>query len=282
MSESDAVGGKLGVEYMTESDREIIEAGGWPNSEVTGQLREYDPQNEVVFLVLRPSGEVYCLRIHTPSGSLPPRSACEAIYQGDFRSHSFESPMNDSRWSEQDQQRAIEPPAAVKLAIQEALRACRDNLEAFHERGFVWDEVSPHVDSPGSFDSHTVLLAAVKDGIFLIDDSDGKYVVKPGPKWAKLEMILLSQDKTDQGHRDSDKALQWQSRPRRDPLSPSARFPITASELGAYVARRSPRCHNKTPAFGNLLGCEGHTHNLSPLINATVGSKNWQGGKLIV
>src|SRR5215510_13398142 len=27
---------------------------------------------------------------------------------------------------------------------------------------------------------------------------------------------------------------------------------------------------------------ESHTHNLSPLINATVGSKNWQAGKLIV
>jgi hypothetical protein len=42
---------------------------------------EYDPQNEVILLIQRPTGELSCLRIRTPSGQLPPPAACEEVYR---------------------------------------------------------------------------------------------------------------------------------------------------------------------------------------------------------
>ena len=197
MSEMEGLSGMPDVEFLPESDRETFEAGGWLNNEVTHQMREYDPQNEVIILVLRLSGEVFCLRFRTPSSRLSPRSACEEIYRSDFARQALESPMNDSLQSEQDQRREIEEKAAVKLIIKETLRACCDNLEAFHATGLGWEKLSPQVNTTGSFDSRLILLAALRDGVFRIADSDGKILVKPGPRWVGLEAILLCQDETD-------------------------------------------------------------------------------------
>jgi len=43
--------------------------------------REYDPQNEVVLLIQRPSDKQDCLRVSTPAGHLPPPAATEQSYR---------------------------------------------------------------------------------------------------------------------------------------------------------------------------------------------------------
>jgi|GEM_PF-3964955 len=60
MYEEDALSGKFECGFRIEEDDLS------PNSEVAQQVREYNPQNEVIVLVRRASGDEYCLRIRTP------------------------------------------------------------------------------------------------------------------------------------------------------------------------------------------------------------------------
>jgi len=94
---------------------------GLPKGEVEHLVREYDPQNEVVLLIQRPSGKQDCLRVSTPTGHLPPPAATEEAYRACEESYGaceesfdvFQSLMEDPN-SEQDQHPTVELPAGLK------------------------------------------------------------------------------------------------------------------------------------------------------------------------
>ena len=72
--------------------------------------------------------------------------------------------------------------------------ACFDNLEAFHQRGLELDELIPRVEDESHLDPRIMLSKSVEEQIFIMDEFNGKTVLRPGPMWAKLDQILLSQD----------------------------------------------------------------------------------------
>jgi hypothetical protein len=189
INEDDALNGNLQYHF-----RDV------EGAEVGTQVREYDPLNEVVFLAQRRSGEQYCLRISTPPGRLTPPTACEEVFRNAHGPLDFEWLMNNHR-SELDQQGADEHRAetrlGIKRAIQDFLRALHLNLEAFLATGLELDELCPLAGVGESCADRLVLLSVLKDGIVRIDDSDSKRRWKPGPKWSKLEEILLAQDEKE-------------------------------------------------------------------------------------
>jgi hypothetical protein len=126
MNEKDVLSGNLDYHFP---------ADGWTNSEFASQVREYDPQNEVIVVVQRPNAELSCLRISTPSGRLAPPAACEELRQNYCSPLDvFQRLLND-RHPEQDQHQPNEHQARLKTATQDFLRALRVNLGKFHATG---------------------------------------------------------------------------------------------------------------------------------------------------
>ena len=103
----------------------------------------------------------------------------------------------DNPHSEPGRYAANELPPVLKESMQDFLRALRFGLEAFCATGLELDELCPHAFWADSCIDRLVLLSALRDGIVRIDDSDGKRRWKPGPEWANLEKVLLSQPETD-------------------------------------------------------------------------------------
>ncbi|HXG68589.1 MAG TPA: hypothetical protein VNO70_26070 [Blastocatellia bacterium] len=49
----------LPTSYIAEGSDRLAKLGGWPSAEVAQLIHEYDPEQDVVFLVLRLNGEVF-------------------------------------------------------------------------------------------------------------------------------------------------------------------------------------------------------------------------------
>jgi hypothetical protein len=45
--------------YVAEGSRQLAGLGGWPNEEVAEVIRDYDPEQDVIFIFLRLDGDVY-------------------------------------------------------------------------------------------------------------------------------------------------------------------------------------------------------------------------------
>src|SRR5262249_48416759 len=168
---------------------------GLLKGEIERLVREYDPQNEVVLRIQRPSGKQDWLRVSTPSGHHPPPVAIEESYEAcedsylacgeSFRNaygpfDLFEALMDDAN-SGPDHHHANELSPVLKESMSDFLRALRFGLEAFYATGLELDQFCPSAFWGESCVDRIVLLSALKDGIVRIDDSDGKRRWRPGP-----------------------------------------------------------------------------------------------------
>src|SRR5215472_7847596 len=123
----------VSVEFVAERDQEPVERGGWSDESVARGVKEYDPRNEFLCMILGLLENTF-LRIRTLPGRLTPRAV---IYKSAHERASgaslphCESPSSPLA-SEQDQSPAAGVGEILELMVQEALTACFDNLEAFH------------------------------------------------------------------------------------------------------------------------------------------------------
>ncbi|HXG92953.1 MAG TPA: hypothetical protein VNN73_11380 [Blastocatellia bacterium] len=45
--------------YIAEASERLAKLGGWPNQEIAEVVRDYDPEQDVVFIFLRLDGDIY-------------------------------------------------------------------------------------------------------------------------------------------------------------------------------------------------------------------------------
>ena len=60
--------------YVADGSERLTKRGGWPDEEVAEIIREYDPEQDVVFIVLRLDGDLFYYNV---SDELDPRRAYE-------------------------------------------------------------------------------------------------------------------------------------------------------------------------------------------------------------
>ena len=58
--------------YVSDSSEQLKQRGGWPNEEIANLVQEYDPEQDVVFLVVRISGEIF--QYNVSDDLTPPRA----------------------------------------------------------------------------------------------------------------------------------------------------------------------------------------------------------------
>jgi hypothetical protein len=60
--------------YVADDSEQLSKRGGWPNEEIQEVVREYDPEQDVVFIFLRLDGDVFH---YNASDELTPPQACQ-------------------------------------------------------------------------------------------------------------------------------------------------------------------------------------------------------------
>ena len=82
--------------YVADSSERLSERGGWPNVEIAEAVKEYDPEQDVLFIFLRLDGDVFHYNV---SDELTPPRAYQ-IKQAENESRderpSSESPLTSS------------------------------------------------------------------------------------------------------------------------------------------------------------------------------------------
>lgn len=61
--------------YIAEASDQLAKLGGWPNEEVAEVIKEYDPEQDVIFIFLRLDGDIFHYNV---SDELTPPKAYEA------------------------------------------------------------------------------------------------------------------------------------------------------------------------------------------------------------
>ena len=91
-------GGSLQVPtyYVAERSERLSQRGGWPNDEVAEVIREYDPEQDVVFIFVRLDGDVF---YYNASDDLtPPRAYQTKRVANESRDErlSFDEPLTSN------------------------------------------------------------------------------------------------------------------------------------------------------------------------------------------
>lgn len=60
--------------YVADGSEQLAKRGGWPSEEIAGVIKDYDPEQDVVFLFLRLNNEVF---YYNASDELTPPGAYE-------------------------------------------------------------------------------------------------------------------------------------------------------------------------------------------------------------
>jgi hypothetical protein len=72
-AQADGPGFSVPTSYIADGSSQLQKLGGWPNEEVEEVIKEYDPEQDVVFIFLRLDGDVF--HYNASDEPAPPKAA---------------------------------------------------------------------------------------------------------------------------------------------------------------------------------------------------------------